>query len=67
MWSESECRQEEGKMDNSDRRSPSMDIYAALLAASRSWPVTEQVDGFVGADWLDTDISGSHMVQVTRP
>ena len=54
-------------MDNSDRRSPSMDIYTALLAASRSWPVTEQVDGFVGADWLDTDISGSHMVQVTRP
>jgi hypothetical protein len=22
------------------------------------------VDGFIGADWLDTDISGSHMLQV---
>lgn len=38
-------------MDNSDRLSPSMDIYSAMLAASRSSPVTEQLDGFVGAAW----------------
>ena len=41
--------------------------WTTAIAASWSSPVTEQVDGFIGADWLDTDISGSHMVQVTRP
>ena len=40
--------------------------WTTAIAASWSSPVTEQVDGFIGADWLDTDISGSHMLQVTR-